>query len=218
MSIELSQGSRIAFGSAFGATKNMTAVTNAAEGVATLEAAHGVTVNDIIHVITSGWQRLQGAVVRASVVATNDVTLEDFNTASTSQFPTGEGAGTVREVTTWTTITQVKSVQADSPGVDFVDITNLSDQVRRQIPGLENAPTLNFTLQFDSSLSWWPTLLPFSDGNIETPIRILTPSNKPIYSLAYLKMSRFPQINTGQEITHVLTAVLSSPIPSAYGS
>jgi hypothetical protein len=217
MSVELSQGSQIAIAATYAGSKTFSTISNAAEAVALFEAAHGIIVGDILEV-TSGWELLNGAIVRVKTVATNDITFEGFDTTSTTRFPAGEGAGTAREISTWATITQVQQLTADNPGVEFVDITNLGNRVRKQIPGLENAPTLNFTIQYDSSLSWWATVLAASDANAQAAIRIITPGGRKVYSNAYWKMSRFPQLNTGQAITHVLTCVLSSPIPSSYAS
>jgi hypothetical protein len=217
MSVELSQGSQIAIAATYATLKTFATISNATEAVADFEAAHGIIVGDILEV-TSGWELLNGAIVRAGAVATNAVTFEDFDTSSTTRFPAGEGAGSAREISTWATITQVQQLTADNPGVEFVDITNLGNRVRKQIPGLENAPTLNFTIQYDSALSWWPTVLAASDANAQAAIRIITPGGRKVYSNAYWKMSRFPQLNTGQAITHVLTCVLSSPIPSSYAS
>lgn len=102
-------GSTLAIAATFGATKNMTAITNAASAVATLEASHGVVVNDILQVVTSGWSKLIDRVARASAVATNDVTLSGIDTQNASDYPAASGAGTVREVSTWTQVGQIHS-------------------------------------------------------------------------------------------------------------
>lgn len=109
-------GSTLSIAATFGAAKNMTAITNAASAVATLEASHGVTVNDILHVISSGWAKLIDRVARASAVATNDVTLSGLDTQNTSDYPTGSGAGTVREVATWTQVAQIHTDTLNQSG------------------------------------------------------------------------------------------------------
>jgi hypothetical protein len=106
MAVIAAQGLQLSIASAFGSQFTISALTNASEGVATLSASHGVTVGDLIE-ITSGWKRLNQRVVRAKTVATNDVTLESVNTTSTTDYPAGEGVGTGREITTWTSISQL---------------------------------------------------------------------------------------------------------------
>ena len=46
MSVSLPNGALIAIAASYGASKNMTALTNANPGVATLEAAHGVSLSN----------------------------------------------------------------------------------------------------------------------------------------------------------------------------
>lgn len=209
MSVEISQGTQVAIAATFGASKNMTAITNAAEAVATLEASHGVVENDIL-VMTSGWDRLNNRVVRADSVATNDVTLEDIDTSSTANYPTGGGTGTVKEVATWATITQIQNFAGEAPSVEFVDITTLADQTRKEIPGLENASGGTLTILYDPALSWVATVRAASDANALTPIRLITPAGRIIYGNAYWKLSQFPQVATGQPITTQITFRLAA--------
>jgi hypothetical protein len=108
--IGLPDGSILSFGTTLGTSKTMSAISNATEAVATLEASHGVVENDII-IVTSGWLKLNKRIVRADSVSTNDVTFEDINTSSTTRFPAGSGTGSVREVTAWTQIPYIKDFQ-----------------------------------------------------------------------------------------------------------
>jgi hypothetical protein len=77
----LSTGAILSIAKTYGTSSNMTAITNAAEAVATLAAGHGVVVGDFLEV-TSGWDLLNGRIVRAKTVATNDITFETINTTS----------------------------------------------------------------------------------------------------------------------------------------
>ena len=108
MSITLATGTLVAIASTYGAAVNMTAISNAAAAVATLAAGHGVVVGDFLEV-TSGWDRLNGRIVRVSAVSTNDVTFEGINTVSTSLYPAGTGTGTIRRITAWTNLSQITS-------------------------------------------------------------------------------------------------------------
>ena len=65
MSITLATGTQVAIASTYGTGFTITAISNANPAVATLSAAHGVVVNDLIE-ITSGWDRLNGRVVRVN--------------------------------------------------------------------------------------------------------------------------------------------------------
>lgn len=209
MSVVLSQGTQLAIASAYGASKAMSAITNAVEAVATLEAAHGIIVGDIFEV-TSGWDRLSGRVVRAKTVATNDVTLELVDTSSTTYYPAASGVGTIREVTTFTQITQIDNVSASQPSVNFVDVTTLSDQTTKRIPSLDNFPDLTASVLYDPNLSWVPIVLAASLSNSIVAVRLTLANGSKVYANGYIKMSSFPQISTGQAVKNSITLTFNS--------
>lgn len=152
MSAQTGAGSVISIGKTYGTSKNMTAITNASPAVATLEASHGVAVNDVIE-ITSGWGSLTGRVVRVSAVATNDVTLEGVDTTDTVRFPTGGGTGTVREVTAWDEVGLVKSDSLSPSGgeMNYVDATPLSARDGVEIPTYRSPSRLAFEVMDTSA-------------------------------------------------------------------
>lgn len=193
MAIYKVQGLQLAIASTFGTTKNMTAVSNAVEAVATLEASHGVLVGDIIEV-TSGWTRLNKRVVRAGAVATNDVTLEDVDTSSTTNYPATEGTGTVREITAWTSLSQLRpDFSVEGGGFEQDDITQITDFRRTTRPGLQQAVNMNFTAFADPALAWLSTVRAASEGAVLTPFRIILSSGAKIYGNAYWGLTEEPQ-------------------------
>lgn len=216
MTISLAQGSSIAIADTYGSSFNITALSNAAEGVATVQAGHGLAANDIIEV-TSGWDRLNGRIVRVKTVATNDITLEGIDTQSATLYPAGSGTGSLRKITAWQTVTQIQQVSANPPSIDFVDVTTLSDQTRKRIPGLDTPPDMNLTVLYDKTLAWVATALKASDANAAIGSRITLPSGAKIYSNGYLKMSRIPQLNTGQPVTATVAITFNST-PTDYAS
>jgi hypothetical protein len=176
MSVQTGAGSILSIASAFGLVKAMSAISNAAEAVATLEASHGVAPGDYI-VISSGWGELDGRTVRVSAVSTNDVTLEDIDTSDTSRYPPGSGAGTVREITTWTEIAQIKADSFSTSGGDqqFTDASPLSASVDRQLPTTKSAYNVTFEVMDTSAgftvarnVSATPTPFRISKGAVNT--------------------------------------------------
>jgi hypothetical protein len=203
MSIKKAQGLQLAIASAFGSTKTMSAISNASEAVATLEASHGVVENDIIE-ITSGWKRLNKRVVRADSVATNDVTLEDVNTSSTTNFPAGEGTGTIREISTWTTITQLKrEVGAGGGGFENADGTTLDDVRTQQIPIIAVGVELTFNPFWDPSLSWFTVVSAASQAGDPVPFRMTLASGEKIYGNAYWGFNDEPSVVDGLFVAQV---------------
>jgi hypothetical protein len=194
MSIYKSQGLQLAIASTFGTSVNMTALTNATEGVATLAASHGVAVADIIEV-TSGWRRLTGRVVRAKTVVTNDVTLEGVNTTSTTNYPTGEGTGTVREISAWTSLSQVRrNLTSGGGGFEQDDITMIDDVRVKNRPGLAQPATLDLVAFFDPALAWVSVVRTAAQGGSPVPFRMTLSGGQKIYGNAYWGFNEEPGI------------------------
>lgn len=196
MAVIASQGLQLAIASTFGTQFNITALTNAAEGVATLSASHGIVVNDILEV-TSGWRRLTQRVVRAKTVATNDVTLEGINTSSTADYPAGEGVGTGREITAWTTISQLlPDVSVSGGGFRRVDITQIDDIRVKELPILAEGVTLTFSYHWDAALPWRSVVEAAARSGNPTPFR-LTKGTTRLFGNAYWGYNSEPSIANG---------------------
>lgn len=197
MAVTKTAGTSFAIGSAYGATKTMSAITNANPAVATLEASHGVIVGDFIE-LTSGWDRANGRVFRVSAVATNDVTLEGFNTLSTDFYPAGTGAGTIREITTWTTLSQVSPDFAVSGGdQNFSDTTFVSNLIRTQIPTDRNPVTCTLPFFFDPTLAWFATVKAAADASAPYAVRFVFPNGSRMVVGAYWSLRGVPTNQDG---------------------
>jgi len=197
MSIIKAQGLQLAIASTIGTNVTMSAITNAAEAVATLGSGHAIVQGDVFEV-TSGWKRLDKMVVRAKTVATNDVTLEGVNTASTTDYPAGSGTGTIREITAWTTVSQLKrDVQSGGGGFQFADSTTLDDVRTQQVPILAQGVQLTFNPFWDPSLAWFSVVKAAARAGTLYPYRITLASGAKIYGNAYWGFSDEPQVVDG---------------------
>lgn len=208
MSIIKSQGLQLAIASGYGTQFTVSALSNASEGVATLSASHGVVVNDIL-LLSSGWKRLNERVVRAKTVATNDVTLEGINTSSTSDYPAGEGVGTGREISGWTTISQLlPDVGVSGGGFRRTDITEIDDIRAKEIPILAEATSLTFSYHWDSALAWLATVEAASRAGSVTPFRITIGTTK-IYGAGYWGYNSVPSIQNGVLVSSIELSLVS---------
>lgn len=158
MSIISTRGALLYLGSAPGTAKAITAISNAATAVATLEAGHGVTVGEYVY-IRSGWSLLDRRIARASAVASNDVTLEGIDTSDTAAYPPGTGVGTVQEFTWATQLSQItptiNSSGGDTKTQDGTFLEHLHDQV---YPDGFNAAQWTVGFFSDASLAWLPAV------------------------------------------------------------
>lgn len=215
MAVTKTSGTTFAIGSTFGATKNMTAITNANPAVATLEASHGVIVGDFIEV-SSGWDLINGAIFRVSAVATNDVTLEGLNTLDTSRYPAGTGVGSIREITAWTNLSQI-ATDFDVSGGDqnFADTTFVSNLIRTQIPTDRNPYTVRLPFFYDGSLAWLATVRAATLSSAPTPFRAVFPNGSRIVASAYWSLRGVPTSTDGTLRDQIDLSLIGAPTPYA---
>lgn len=193
MSVQLPNGATISISTGFGTTRTLSAFTNANPGVATLEASHGVTVGDIL-VMTSGWSRANGNVYRASVVATNDVSIEGLNTTSTTLFPAGGGVGSIKEVTGWQQITQILETTTSGGEQQFVTYSFLEEDAEHQIPTVKSPTSYQMTIGDDATLAHYAYLDGADADRQPRALRLVLPSGSVIYWYAYVTLNRTPTL------------------------
>lgn len=200
MAITISTGTGVDIAKTYGTSVNMTAITNAAEAVATLAAGHGVVVGDILE-ITSGWGRLDKRLARVKTVATNDVTLEGINTSSTTLYPALSGAGTVRKITAWDEVTQIKEMSVSGGDQQYADITTITDVTAKQAPTIRNAVTLNLTVMDDPALAWYPTVNTVSETAAMAGLRMRFPNGSKLFGNGYWSLQKTPNVSMNEAIT-----------------
>jgi len=197
MAITLATGSAFAIATTYGTAKNMTAITNAVQAVATLEASHGVVVGDYLEV-TSGWDRLNSRIVRVAAVATNDVTFENIKTSDTSRYPAGTGTGSIRRITAWTALSQVTpSIDVSGGTQNFADVTTITDTIKKKIPTDREAVIINLGFFDDPSLSWYAEVQKVSEASSVAAFRMVTPNGSKIVANAYWSLLQVPTVEDG---------------------
>jgi hypothetical protein len=209
MAVTLANGAVVAIASTYGTSVNMTAVTNASPAVATLASGHGVTVGDYLEV-TSGWEALNGRIVRASVVATNDITFESINTSSTTTYPAGTGTGTIRRITAWTNLSQIQGVAPSGGDQQYADTTPISARQQTQIPTTTSPIAIGFTLFDDPSLSFYTQLRTASESGIPYAVRFSFTNGAKLVANAYWSLRETPNIATNQPLTIPVSLTYSS--------
>jgi ribosomal protein L24 len=216
MSITLSTGAIFAIAKTYGSAVNMTALTNAAEAVATLAAGHSCVVGDYLEV-TSGWGRLNGRIVRVKTVATNDVTFEGINTVSTTVYPAGTGTGTIRRITAWTNLSQVQEISSSGGEVQFADITAIDDVVAKQMPTIRSPVTMSLTTFDDPTLAWYADVVTADEARTPYGLRISSPNGSKLVANAYWNVQRVPQLASNQPAKTQLTLTYAAE-PVRYAS
>lgn len=212
MAITLSTGLTASVAKTYGTSVAMSAITNASEAVATLAAGHSVVVGDYLEV-TSGWGRLDKRIVRVKTVVTNDVTFESINTSSTAKYPSGAGTGSIRRITAWTQLTQVRSLSATGGDQQFADTTAIDDVVARQIPTIRNAVTMTMDVYDDPTLGWYADV-DTADAS-RTPFGLLMtfPNSSKLVANAYWSLQKVPTMAQNEALmTQISLSYAAEPV------
>jgi hypothetical protein len=210
----------VAFAATFGATKAMSAITNAAQAVATLEAAHGVVVSDILQIVTSGWPRADSRVLRASAVNTNDITLESFDTLNTTDYPTGTGAGAVREVTAWTNVGQIlgDSFQSSGGEQQYYTYQYLDQDVQTEEPTFQSSGRIQFTIDDDIAAAGQALLNTLSNSRAVTPFRLTARTGAKWFGAGVVSLGVSPQFASNTNVRRTVSIALNPAVLTAYAS
>jgi hypothetical protein len=200
MAITLSTGTVVAIASTYGASVSMSAISNASQAVATLAAGHSVVVGDFLEV-TSGWDLLNGRIVRVVTVVTNDITFENINTTSTSLYAAGAGTGSIRRITAWTNITQIQNIAPGGGEQQFVDVTTIVDRTQKQIPTTRSAQTIQLQVLDDPALSYYSIVTTAASTAVPTALRMIFPNNSRLVANGYWSLQTTPNVAANAPLT-----------------
>lgn len=216
MAITLSTGVALSIAVSYGSPVTMSAISNAAEAVATIAGGHSIAVGDYIEV-TSGWDLLDGRVVRVKTVATNDITLEGVDTSNTTRFPSGSGTGSVREVTSWSSVTQLKSISGGGGTQNYADVSTLSNLTQRQVPTTRAAVTMDVEVFDDISQAWCAHVQSATDSATPYAVKMAFPNGAKMVGNAYWSLASVPGIAANEALTLGLSLSFSA-LPIRYAT
>lgn len=194
MSIISARGASLFLGSVPGAAKAISAISNAANAVATLEASHGVTVGEYVY-IRSGWPLLDRRIARASAVAGNDVTLEGIDTSDTGVYIPGSGLGTVQEFTWATQLSQIEpSINTSGGELKTQDGTFLEHLIDQVYPDGFNASQWTVGYFSDASLAWLAAVRAAQMSQRERPFMFKSLGNQRVIYSSFWSLNEFASI------------------------
>lgn len=163
MAITLTTGSTLSVAKTYAASLNFTAATNASPCALTVSGST-IVAGDYVEV-SSGWGLLDKRLVRAGAgTSATSIVLEGIDTTDTTKYPAGAGIGSVRKVSTWTQITQVRSISASGGQQQYADVTSIVDVVTRQIPTVRGAVEMTVDVFDDPSLAWYADVVKADDA------------------------------------------------------
>jgi hypothetical protein len=196
MAATLPNGSLVAVGSAYGSPITVTALSNASTAVATA-AAHGLSQGDIV-VITSGWSRLNGKTVRVGTITTGTFQLEGIDTSDTGDYPAGSGTGSVREVTTFTQVSQILNSTTNGGEQQFLEYQFLEADAQTRIPTFKSAAGLTLSIADDPALAGYIALAAANDDREARALRITLANDAVIYYNGYVSVNKTPSLSVNE--------------------
>lgn len=201
MAITLSTGATVSVASTFGAAVTTTAASNEAECILLLDNDPAVfAIGDIVEV-TSGWDLLNLRVVRIKAQDATSVTLEGVNTTSTLRYPALGGTGSIRKISAWTAVTQIKTLAASGGEQNFTDVTTLADQTQKEIPTTRSVVKTTVDVYDDPSLGWYAAVQTADDAKAPYGYRLQFLNGVVQYANAYWSAIDTPVVAMNEGVT-----------------
>lgn len=215
MSVSLPNGAVYSVAATFGiAAIAVTAISNAKPAVVTA-AGHALANGDIVEIV-SGWPALNGRVARVIDSQAGTFALEGIDTTDTKRFPAGAGIGSVREVLTWTPITQVLDASMAGGEQQFYNYQFLEDTGdERQMPTIRSARSATLQVADDDTLPHYAVLEAADAERKPRPVWLQLPSGARTYYRAYVSFSKVPTLTKNQAMALSVTLSLDGE-PTRY--
>ena len=207
--MHLPNGSQIFIESTRAAEKEVTAITNAKEPVASMADTAGLAKGDIVIVVASTWGKMLDRVLRIKEVQENQsVTLEGIDTTDTNVFPAGATA-TIAKITAWTEIPCVQDLSQDGGEQQFYTYQCLSDDQEQQIPTYKSAVSMTYTFAHEYDNAIYPLLRKADESGEVTALRMYVPKAKEMRMWAgVLSFNEIPQTAVNEMETVSLSCSL----------
>lgn len=202
----------VAVQSALAAAKTITAITKASTGVAT-STAHGYSNGDYLLLTVTGMWQVDGMVVRVAGVATDTFQLEGVDTTLFDTFV----SGTAEKITFGTALSTATSINASGGDFDFVDVTTIHDNVKKQIPGIANLATFSFESIWDVADAGLVALKSASDSQAKRAIRFTFANGQKIVFAGYIGASLLPT-GGAQDVVKTSVTMTMFGKPAVYAS
>lgn len=206
MAATLPDGSTVAIATTYGAVKTVTAINNANPGVIT-SAAHGL-LNGAFYELKSGWQKLNERIFKAGNVATNALDVSGFDTTNASDYPSGTGAGSLREITGWTQIAQILEFTTNGGEQQFSNFSFLEDSFERQLPTVTSAQSLQIGVADDPTLPGYLALKLAGEQRAIRAIRVTLPNGSVLLYNGFVSFNETPTLNKGSVMQVTATVSL----------
>lgn len=212
MAVQLPNGSIVEIAATYGPVTDITAISNADPGVASLSGSHAITEGDFMEV-TSGWSRLTDRIIRAGTVAGNNADLDGQDTSDTTVYAVGQGVGTLREILTWTQLQQILEITTDGGEQQFLTYQFLESDAQKRIPTFKNPSGVTLLVADDPTLAGYILASEANDDRQPRAVRITLPGGSLILMNAYITLNKTPRLTINELMAvEVTLSLLADPV------
>lgn len=198
---------QVAIQSVLAAADTITAITKADPGVAS-STSHGMTDGMFAKISAEGMHQVDSRVFRIDNAATNAFDLEGENTTLYDTFT----SGTAEAITFGITMTTATGLTASGGDFDFIDVTTIHDNVRKQVPGLASAASYSFECLWDPADTALIALKVASDNQAQRAIKFTFAGGQIVVFNGYVGCTLLPT-GTAQDkvVTQVVVTMFGRP-------
>jgi len=213
MAITLSTGVTLSVAKTYAASVNVTVASNAVNATLTTASAHTLVVGDYVEV-KSGWGLMDLRVVRCMAGTTGStVVLEGVNTTDVAKYPAGAGMGSIRKISVWSQISQVKSLSASGGEQQFADVTAITDTVARQMPTIRGAVNMTVDCFDDPTLAWYSDVVVADEARAPYGLLMNFPNGSKLVANSYWSLMRVPTMAQNEALmTQITLSYAAEPV------
>lgn len=210
------EGSLLQFSTTLASAVTVSAATNANPCAVTTSTSHGYTTNDEV-LFETGWSDINETIFKFTNSTATTGTLQELDTTNTGFFPTGSGTGTLKKISSWTTVPQLLDISTTGGDPRFTPIELLANRNSIQVATGFNATSINFTLADDPTNATVKEMIRISRTLAKCAIKVLVSGSAPMYGYGYLSLSELPQMARNQ-VNRLAGVVTLAGRATRYGS
>lgn len=198
--------------SALAAADTITGITKANPAVVS-STGHGLATGDFVLLAVQGMHQLDGRVFRITVVDANSFSLDSENSTNYDTFT----SGSAEAVTFGTTMQTATGLTAGGGDFDFIDITTIHDNIRKQIPGLASPATYTFENLWDVADTALTALKLAADNQAQRCVKFTFASGAIVVFNGYVGATLLPVGNAQDKVTTSVVVTMFGR-PTLYAS
>lgn len=203
---------QVSMQSALSSAADISSITKASPGVVTQGSpSTSVSNGDYVVLTVNGMHQIDGRVFRVAGVSGATFQLEDEDTSLYDTFTSGY----FKKITFGTTLATATGLTAAGGDFDFLDITTIHDNTRKQIPGLASAASYTFENLWDPADSALQAMKIASDNQAQRAIKFTFASGANVVFNGYVGATLLP-VGNAQEVVKTSVVITMFGRPTLY--